>query len=73
MLIDAGLTRDRLEECRRVAGTTGESLDRVILTKDYLDEVTLLSIYAKDLCSSRQQPTEPRVGAYREAGLPDVG
>mgnify|MGYP000128170982 CR=1 FL=1 len=49
MLVDAGLTRERLEECRRIAGTTGESLDRVLLTKDYLDEVTLLQIYAKHL------------------------
>ncbi len=49
MLVDAGLSRERLEECRRLAGTTGESLDRVILTKDYLDEVTLLQIYAKHL------------------------
>jgi len=30
MLVDAGLARDRLDECRRVAATTGESLDRVI-------------------------------------------
>jgi general secretion pathway protein E len=49
MLIDAGLTRERLEECRRIAGMTGDSLDRVILQKDYLDEVTLLQIYAKHL------------------------
>ena len=49
MLVDAGLTRERLEECRRIAGTSGDSLDRVILQKDYLDEVTLLQIYAKHL------------------------
>ena len=49
MLIDAGLSRERLEECRRVAGATGESLDRVILSKEYLDEPTLLQIYAKHL------------------------
>ena len=49
MLVDAGLARERLEECRRVAATTGESLDRVILQKDYLDEGTLLQIYAKHL------------------------
>ncbi|MDZ4772238.1 MAG: ATPase, T2SS/T4P/T4SS family [Planctomycetota bacterium] len=49
MLVDAGLSRERLEECRRVAATTGESLDRVILSKAYLDEVVLLSIYAKHL------------------------
>jgi general secretion pathway protein E len=49
MLTDAGLSRERLEECRRIAATTGESLDRVILSKDYLDEVTLLQIFAKHL------------------------
>jgi general secretion pathway protein E len=49
MLVDAGLARDRLDECRKVAATTGESLDRVILQKDYLDEGTLLQIYAKHL------------------------
>ena len=49
MLVDAGLARERLDECRRVAATTGESLDRVILQKDYLDEGTLLQIYAKHL------------------------
>jgi general secretion pathway protein E len=49
MLVDAGLSRERLEECRRIAGTTGDSLDRVILQKDYLDESTLLQIYAKHL------------------------
>jgi general secretion pathway protein E len=49
LLVDAGLARERLEECRRVAAATGESLDRVILQKDYLDEETLLQIYAKHL------------------------
>ncbi|MEE2940683.1 MAG: hypothetical protein VX460_09895, partial [Planctomycetota bacterium] len=47
MLLDAGLTRDRLEECRGIAATNGESLDRVILTKGYMEENTLLQIYAK--------------------------
>ena len=49
MLVDAGLPRDRLEECRSLAATSGESLDQVLLTKDYLDESTLLQIYAKHL------------------------
>jgi general secretion pathway protein E len=49
MLVDAGMSRERLEECRRIAATTGESLDRVILQKDYVDELTLLQIYAKHL------------------------
>ena len=47
MLLDAGLSRDRLEECRGIAATNGESLDRVILTKGYMEENTLLQIYAK--------------------------
>ena len=49
MLVDAGLPRDRLDECRSLAATTGESLDQVLLTKDYLDETTLLQVYAKHL------------------------
>lgn len=47
MLVDAGLARDRLEECRGIAATNGESLDRVILQKGYMEETTLLQIYAK--------------------------
>ena len=47
-LVDAG-RRERLEECRRVAGSTGESLDRVIVQKDYLDEASVLEIYAGHL------------------------
>jgi general secretion pathway protein E len=49
MLVDAGLARERLEECRRIAATSGDSIDRVILQKEYLDEATLLQIYAKHL------------------------
>jgi general secretion pathway protein E len=49
MLMDAGLARDRLEECRSLAATSGDSLDQVLLQKDYLDETTLLQIYAKHL------------------------
>ena len=47
MLIDAGLTRDRLEECRQLSARSGDSLDRSILQREYLDEATLLQIYAK--------------------------
>ncbi|MEL6429564.1 MAG: type II secretion system ATPase GspE [Planctomycetota bacterium] len=47
MLLDAGLTRDRLEECRSLAATSGESLDRVLLDKGYMEENTVLQIYAK--------------------------
>ncbi|MEM7311425.1 MAG: ATPase, T2SS/T4P/T4SS family, partial [Planctomycetota bacterium] len=46
LLIDQGLSRERLEECRRISATTGESLDRVVLQKDYLDEEKLLAAYA---------------------------
>ncbi|MAB80708.1 MAG: type II secretion system protein GspE [Planctomycetes bacterium] len=49
LLIDAGLPRDRLEECRRIAGSTGDSLDRVILQKEYLAEPQLLEVYARHL------------------------
>ncbi len=49
MLVDAGIARERLEECRNVAATSGDSLDKVVLKKEYLDEVTLLQVYAKHL------------------------
>ncbi len=49
LLIEAGLPRERLEECRRIAGQSGESLDRVILSKEYLEEAKLLQAYASHL------------------------
>ncbi len=49
MLVDAGLTRDQLEECRGQAAASGDTLDRVVLQRKYLDEVTLLQVYAKAL------------------------
>ncbi len=49
MLVDAGLPREQLEECRRTAAQSGESLDRVLLDKDFLEEATVLQIYAKHL------------------------
>jgi len=49
MLVDAGLARERLEESRKIAMTNGESLDRVLLQKEYMDEVTVLQVYAKHL------------------------
>jgi len=49
LLIDAGLPRERLEECRRIAGTSGDPLDRVILSKEYLEEEKLLEVYARHL------------------------
>ena len=49
LLVEAGLPRERLEECRRLAGSTGESLDRVILQREYLEEEKLLEVYATHL------------------------
>jgi general secretion pathway protein E len=49
MLVDAGLSREHLEECRVLAADTGESLDRVILQRDYLPERELLRVYAQHL------------------------
>jgi general secretion pathway protein E len=46
LLLEAGIPRERLEECRRIAGTSGESLDRVILSKEYLEEEKVLAAYA---------------------------
>jgi general secretion pathway protein E len=49
MLLAAGLSRERLEECRRISGQSGDPLDRVILQKEYLDEQKLLPVYASYL------------------------
>ncbi len=49
MLVNAGLTRERLEECRRLAAESGDSLDKVILQRDYLPEAALLRVYAQHL------------------------
>jgi len=49
MLIEAGLSREKLEECRKAAADSGESLDRVVLTKGYLPEPDLLRAYAQHL------------------------
>jgi len=49
LLVDAGLSRKNLEECRRIAGSSGDSLDSVILSKDYLAEDKLLAAYAQHL------------------------
>jgi general secretion pathway protein E len=47
LLVEAGLSRERLEECRRQASTSGESLDRVIVKKEYLSEVDVLKVYGQ--------------------------
>lgn len=49
LLVERGLTREKLEECRRIAGNTGESLDQVIRQKEYMDEGQLLEAYAQHL------------------------
>jgi general secretion pathway protein E len=49
LLVSAGLSRERLEECRRISAATGESLDRVILSKEYLEEAKVLEAYASHL------------------------
>jgi general secretion pathway protein E len=49
LLVDAGLSRERLEECRKLAADSGDSLDRVILQREYLPESTLLRAYAVHL------------------------
>lgn len=48
-LVDAGLSRERLDECRRLANTTGDSLDRAILSREYMPEEKLLEVYAGHL------------------------
>jgi len=64
LLIESGISRERLEECRRIAGTTGESLDRVILSKEYLPEEKLLQAYATHLGYSFL----PRLDGYQVPG-----
>ena len=48
-LVEQGLPRERLEECRRVSINTGESLDRIIVQKDFLSEAAVLRVYAEHL------------------------
>jgi general secretion pathway protein E len=49
LLVGAGLSRERLDECRRLANTTGDSLDRAIIAREYLAEAKLLEVYATHL------------------------
>jgi len=49
LLIDAGVARNQLDECRMQATNTGESIDRILLQRGILDEPTLLQVYAKHL------------------------
>jgi len=46
LLVEKGLERHRLEECRKITGETGETLDRVIVQKNYLPEDAVLEVYA---------------------------
>jgi hypothetical protein len=47
LLVERGISRERLEECRRISTNTGESLDRVIIQKDYLSEEKVLEAYGQ--------------------------
>jgi general secretion pathway protein E len=47
LLVDRGISRERLEECRRISVNTGESLDRIIIQKDYLPEGKVLDAYGQ--------------------------
>jgi general secretion pathway protein E len=58
LLVDAGLSRERLEECRKLAATTGESLDRVILQREYMPEPALLRAYSLHLGFEFRQSLE---------------
>ena len=49
ILINSGLSREQLDECRKLAGSSGETLDRVILQKGYLPEDDLLQSYGRAL------------------------
>jgi len=49
LLIDAGLSREKLDECRKLAAESEDSLDRVILKRDLLSEAALLRAYAQHL------------------------
>lgn len=49
LLVGAGLGRDRLDECRRLAASSGESLDQVIIQREYLEEERVLEVYAQHL------------------------
>jgi len=49
LLVDAGLQREKLDECRKIAGQTGDTLDRVIVSKNYLGEPEVLQVYANAL------------------------
>jgi general secretion pathway protein E len=49
LLIDAGVARNQLDECRGLASSTGESIDRILVQRGFLDEQTVLQVYAKHL------------------------
>ncbi len=49
LLVEAGLTRERLDECRKQAASSGETLDRTIVSKGYLPEAAVLGVYSQAL------------------------
>ncbi|MDP6956511.1 MAG: ATPase, T2SS/T4P/T4SS family [Planctomycetota bacterium] len=46
LLMAAGLPAARLDECRKISAESGESLDKVIISKDYLPDTDVLKAYA---------------------------
>ena len=49
LLVEEGLPRERLDECRKQAATSGDTLDRVIVSKGYLPETSVLRVYSQAL------------------------
>lgn len=50
------IPREKLEDCLRLEGESGQTLDRIILRKGFLEEEDLLAIYAEELgCGFRKQ------------------
>ena len=41
-----GLDDDRVEECLRLRSESGQSLDKILLQKGYLDEPAVLELFA---------------------------
>ena len=49
LLVEEGLPRERLDECRKQAAISGDTLDRVVITKGYLPETSVLRVYSQAL------------------------
>ena len=44
-----GLDRDRVDDCLRLQKETGQGVDKILLQKGYLDEPSILKIFAEYL------------------------